>query len=113
MGSLGQVNLVMSTDYSPLLRLLMMDHKLVSRFAIWLVDQSVGRPADFLVLNLCPHFHFFMRIILYFVRHPESINRLLVIDPGGMFPIQCKEGAFMAILFKWGVPMFFLRSLGR
>ena len=55
---------------------------------------------------------FFVFIYLIF-RYPESINRLLVIDPGGMFPIQCKEGAFMAILFKWGVPMFFLRSLGR
>jgi hypothetical protein len=48
-----------------------------------------------------------------FLRYPEVVRKLLVVDPGGMFPIQCKEGAFMAIIFKWGVPMYYFRSLGR
>jgi hypothetical protein len=41
------------------------------------------------------------------------VERLLLVDPGGIFPCQGKEGAFLAILFKWGVPMWHLRALGR
>ena len=42
----------------------------------------------------------------------RRISRLLLVDPAGIMPMTGKDGTALAVLFKWGLPFYPLRSLG-
>ena len=42
----------------------------------------------------------------------RRISRLLLVDPAGIMPMTGKDGTALAVLFKWGIPFYPLRSLG-
>ena len=45
--------------------------------------------------------------------YPELIDRLLLIDGGGFFPVWGRWTAYAGVLFKLGMPSYQLRALGR
>ena len=70
---------------------------------------------DFKDLNnvyLCAH-SFGAHIAIKFASmYPLKVQQLVLTDPAGLFPLLGKEGAYYSLIFKCGVPMYQIRSLG-
>jgi pimeloyl-ACP methyl ester carboxylesterase len=45
-------------------------------------------------------------------KHPELVNKMILIDPAGIFPLLGKYGAYWAIFFKFAIPQMICRSIG-
>ena len=48
----------------------------------------------------------------YANKYPDSFEKMLICNSAGMFPLLGKEGTFVSIIFKYGLPISVLRSLG-
>lgn len=49
----------------------------------------------------------------YARRHPEMVDRLILVDPAGLFPTLDKEGAYWGVLFSLGLPTRPIRAMFR
>ncbi len=45
-------------------------------------------------------------------KHPEIVNKIILIDPAGIFPILGKYGAYWGIFFKFAILQMICRSIG-
>jgi pimeloyl-ACP methyl ester carboxylesterase len=61
---------------------------------------------------LCAHSFGAHFAIKFASRYPLKVQQLALSDPAGLFPMLGKEGAYYSLIFKWGVPMCQIRSLG-
>lgn len=51
--------------------------------------------------------------IKFATRYPSMVESLILANPAGLFSTAGKEGMYISLLFKCGIPMFPLRCLGR
>lgn len=45
-------------------------------------------------------------------KHPELVNKLILIDPAGIFPLLGAYGAYWAVFFKFSIPHLICKILG-
>ncbi len=44
-------------------------------------------------------------------KYPTYVNKLLLCNPAGIFPLLGTYGSYVSVLFKFGIPMFIIRLL--
>jgi hypothetical protein len=73
------------------------------RLALYLID-----PNPFSIN--CIHI---ITFLLLYCRYPDLISKAVLLDGGGFFPVWADNSAYIASMFKMGLPQFPLRLMGR